>query len=397
MSESGARRLVVLLVLGLTAALSPVSIDMLAPSLPGLASDIGATAQRTELTIYAFLIGYGIAPALWGRLSDSRGRRPVMFCGMLIYCLSTVACLFADSPGQLIILRGIQGLGAAAGATMARAIVRDIYGAAGTTRGMATMISFMAIIPMFMPLLGGIIAQYFSWQACFVAMAVIGLVGVGTYAVLVPETLPVALSKRFPADNPILTILGNKVFIQHGLCNMFCIATLVLFGANFAFILAQDYQFNSSQSGLVLALFNGSIALGTYLVWPLMPRLGAHRCILTGGILCSLGWATIALLAGTGRPEITWLAMPLIAAALGCGLIIALCSGGALAPFSRNSGTASSIYLLVQSFGASGLSFAVGLLLPKQFLPIALALAGFGLLATVSKLLIREAGADQGI
>ncbi len=120
MSESRTRRFTILLVLSVTAALAPVSMDILAPSLPRLSDDIGATAQRTELTIYAFLVGYGLAPSLWGRLSDSVGRRPVMFVGMLIYCLSSVACAFTDSLDQLIALRSIQGVGAAAGATMAR-------------------------------------------------------------------------------------------------------------------------------------------------------------------------------------------------------------------------------------------------------------------------------------
>ncbi len=392
MSESRTRRFTILLVLSVTAALAPVSMDILAPSLPRLSDDIGATAQRTELTIYAFLIGYGLAPSLWGRLSDSVGRRPVMFVGMLIYCLSSVACAFTDSLDQLIALRSIQGVGAAAGATMARAIVRDIYGATGTTRGMATMISMMTVIPFIMPLLGGLIARQFSWEACFTAMTLIGFMGAVTYWILVPETLPAATSKTPPAAISILAIIGNRVFAQHAMCNMFCIATLVLFGANFSFILAQEYQFDSARNGLALALLNGSIALGTYLVWPLMSRFGAHRSILIGGALCTLGWLTIALQASSAQPAILQMAIPLVVACLGCGIIMALCSGSALSPFSHNSGTVSSIYLLIQSLGASGISFATGQLLPKQLLAMTIVATCCGALALASKLLIRDDG-----
>lgn len=392
MTQSRAREFSILLVLAIAAALSPVSIDMLAPSLPQLSQDIGASAARIELTIYAFLIGYGLAPSLWGRLSDNVGRRPVMFAGMSIYCLSCIACIFASSADQLILLRVVQGVGAAAGATMARAIVRDIYGAAGTTKGMATMISMMAVIPFFMPLVGGVIARLFSPAACFAAMALIGFVGVVAYWVLLRETRPVVTQKMLPVDKGIFIILRNRVFAGHTLCNMFSIATLVLFSANFSFILAQDYQFDSTRSGMALALFNGSIALGTYLVWPLMPRLGAHRSILLGGTLCTLGWLAIALQAIAGQPAILMLAGPLVVACLGCGIILALCSGGALAPFSNNSGTASSAYLLVQSIGASGISYVAGQLLPKQLLAMAIATTCCGAMAILSKLLI---GSDE--
>jgi DHA1 family bicyclomycin/chloramphenicol resistance-like MFS transporter len=361
---------------------------MLAPSLPQLSQDMGVSAARIELTIYAFLVGYGLAPALWGRLSDSIGRRPVMFVGMVIYCLSCIASIYAPGIDELIVLRVVQGVGAAAGATMARAIVRDIYGAGGTARGMATMISMLAVIPFLMPVVGGMIARQFSPEACFAAMALVGLAGAFAYWILVPETLPVTNKKAGGAGGNILSIIGNRVFAGHALCNMFSIATLVLFGANFSFILAHDYQFDSAQSGIALALFNGAIALGTYLVWPLMPRLGAHRSILLGGSLCTLGWLAISAQAWMGLPAIGMLAGPLVVACLGCGIIMALCSGGALAPFSTNSGTASSVYLLLQSIGASGISYAAGQMLPKQLLAMALATTCCGAMAVVAKLLL---------
>jgi MFS transporter, DHA1 family, multidrug resistance protein len=387
-SDSRARQFFVLLVLGVTAALSPVSIDMLAPSLPRLSQDIGASAARTELTIYAFLIGYGLAPAVWGRLSDSVGRRPVMFVGMLIYCLGSLACAYAESLWHLIVLRGIQGIGAAAGATMARAIVRDLYGATGTARGMATMISLMAVVPFFMPLLGGVVARQFSWEACFAAMMLLGFMAVSAYAILVPETRPTVDIHASPAPGRVASVIGNPVFAQHTLCNMFCIAVLVLFGANFSFILADAYGYGSAESGVALALFNGSIAAGTYLVWPLMPGLGAHRSILLGCTLCAVGWLVVGLQAYMGSTGIIGLAVAMVTACLGSGIVMSLCSGSALAPFSHNSGTASSIYLLVQSAGASGISYVAGQMLPKQLYVMALAMACCAVLALLSKILI---------
>ena len=388
----------VLMVLALAATLAPVSIDMLTPALPGIAGDMGASPQKIELAIYSFLVGYGVAPSLWGGWSDRIGRRPIMLIGMIIYCASSLACYAVDSPGWLIVLRLLQGIGAAAGATMARAIIRDIYGGGGTTRGMARMLSFMSVVPVLMPLLGGYMARVFSWQACFVAMATLAAVSVLAYFFMVGETRPRFAAGEATSSASVWFIVANPVFAQHAVCNMFMITTLVLFGVNYSFLGAELFGFDSAQSGQTLALFNGSIALGTYLVWQLMARFDAHTSILIGACLCAGSWLLVVGLAMLGWVSV-WLFAPLISvAALGCGVIMALCSGGALVPFSHNSGSASSAYLMLQSIGSVAISMAIGLMLPKGLLPITVAIAACAVCAILAKILFRylEASTSAG-
>ncbi len=388
MPRHRARQLITLIVLALTAVMSPVSMDMLTPSLTGMSSKLGASPQVVELTLYSFLIGYGVSPSLWGILSDRLGRRPVMFIGMLIYTASSLGGAIVEDAGGLVALRFIQGVGGGAGATVARAVVRDIYGASGTTRGMAQMISIMAIVPFLMPLLGGVLASIFSWRACFLAMAAIGATSLCAYYFLVPETLPV-VGTREEVENPsVIDILVHPVFARYAFTNMFCISILVIFGANFAFITGNLFAFDSSHNGLVLAIFNGSIAVGTYMAGWLMSWLGPRSAVLTGAVVCTLGWLLVASAAGTGSPTPLGLAPMLILGGIGSGTIIALCSGAALTPFAHRSGTASSVYLLLQSSGSALVSLLVGLWLPKALLPIAAAMAGCGCLAIMVQLLL---------
>lgn len=389
MSNSQSRQLVVLAVLALTATLSPVSMDILTPSLPGLSTGLAASPQIIELNLYSFLIGYGIAPSLWGPLSDRMGRRPIMFAGMVVYCVSSFAGALADDAQTLILIRFVQGMGGGAGATVARAVVRDIHGEAGTTRSMAHMISLMSVVPFFMPMAGGFLASAFSWKACFIVMGLIGGISLAAFMILVPETRPRG-SEVTGEHIPFMRILTHRTFAGHAVSNMFCISTLVIFGANFSFILEQEFGFSSGENGLVLSMFNGSIALGTYVVWWLMKRMGAHQAILTGGLASSLGWLGIGLLTALGYAQASLLMPMLVIAAGGCGVIMSLCSGGALTPFSRNSGTASSLYLLLQSAGACLVSFSVGLLLPKELLAISLATSACAAMAVVSKIALSE-------
>ena len=391
MPPSAVRQFTILVVLALAATLAPVSMDMLTPTLAGMAADMRASPQTIELCLYSFLIGYGVSPSLWGALSDRTGRRPVMFAGMCLYTVSSVACALIDDAGVLVGVRFVQGLGAGSGATMARAIVRDMYGEAGATRGMARMMSLIAVVPMFMPLVGGLLAELVGWKACFVFMSAIGLASVTAYYLLIPETRPRHDPGTVLPQISLGRILRNPVFAQHAVCNMFSITTLVIFGANFAFITSNQFQLDSSANGIVLALLNGAIALGTQLVWLLMPRFEAHRSIVIGATSCAAGWLAVALLARTGHASLALIAPALILAAAGSGVIMSLCSGAALAPFTHNTGTASSLYLLLQSAGSSAISLAVGLYLPKQLLPIAGALAVCGCLAVLSKIVLSRA------
>lgn len=385
MSFSRGQRLLVLITLGVTAALAPVSTDLLAPSLPQMTEDFHSTPQNLERTIYSFLLGYGLAPYVWGRLSDNFGRKPIMLAGMAMYCTTSVLCALTANAEQLIMLRFIHGASAAAGATVSRAIIRDIYGEAGATKGMAKLVSVMAAMPLFMPLLGGAITEFSSWEMSFIAMAVIGVLGMSVYWLFVPESLPPKSQNSAPARISVLVILRNPRFNEHVICNTFCIATMVLFGANFSFILANDYQFNSVDIGIAMAVFNGAIALGTQLVWLLMPRYGAHRSILIGGALCAIGWLTISTQAIGSLPAISAITAPMIVSCLGCGIVIALCSGSALSKFKHGIGTASSIYLLIQSVGASGISFMAGELLHKDLFSMSTAAAGCGIAAVATK------------
>jgi DHA1 family bicyclomycin/chloramphenicol resistance-like MFS transporter len=390
MSDSRTREFIVLCVLALTAVLSPVSMDMLTPSLPGMAATLQTSPQIVELTLYSFLIGYGVAPSIWGVMSDRLGRRPVMFIGMSIYLLSSVACALVHEPGTLVALRFIQGIGGGAGATVARAVVRDIYGAMGTTHGMARMISLMAIVPFLIPMLGGVLASTLSWQACFAAMSLMALASIAAFLYLVPETRPEIVDGENREHPSLIAIVTHPTFAEHAVSNMFCISILVLFGANFSFITANQFQFDSTSNGLVLALFNGAIALGTYLAGRLMSRWGTHRAIVGGAVACLLGWLGVVSV-GTGEsPVAATLAPFLMLSAGGCGIIMALCSGAALTPFTHRSGTASSLYLLIQSAGSCAISLAVGLALPKELVPIGLSMAACAGLAVASKALLHR-------
>src|SRR5476649_3085029 len=106
------RRLILLL--GALAACGPLSIDMYLPSLPALAASFGTTAAAAQITLTSFMLGFSLGMLLYGPLSDTYGRRPVLLGGIIMYALASVACALSFSIGSLVTFRFVQALGAGA-------------------------------------------------------------------------------------------------------------------------------------------------------------------------------------------------------------------------------------------------------------------------------------------
>jgi MFS transporter, DHA1 family, multidrug resistance protein len=123
------RRAVV--ILGALSAFGPLSMDMYLPGLPSLTRDLGSSTSAGQLTLTGCMVGIAIGQVIAGPLSDSLGRRRPLVAGVAAYTAASLVCAVAPSIGVLIVVRVVQGLAGGAGVVIARAIVRDLYAAAG--------------------------------------------------------------------------------------------------------------------------------------------------------------------------------------------------------------------------------------------------------------------------
>ena len=76
---------VLLILLALLSAFTPLSIDMYLPALPTIAADLGATSGDIQLTLSAFMIAFGLGQIFYGPAGDRFGRRPVILVGLAVY------------------------------------------------------------------------------------------------------------------------------------------------------------------------------------------------------------------------------------------------------------------------------------------------------------------------
>ena len=101
---------VVLTALILAGTAAMMSTHLYTPSLPHLADVFHTSPAVVKLSLSFNALAFGFSQLIHGPLSDRFGRRPVMLGGMTFFILFSLACAFAQSLNQLIVVRVFQGM-----------------------------------------------------------------------------------------------------------------------------------------------------------------------------------------------------------------------------------------------------------------------------------------------
>src|SRR6266851_3462686 len=129
---------VMLLMLVVMTGVAPISLYILVPALPVLATNFGRDISIAQMTVSLYMVGIACSQLIMGPLSDKFGRRPVLLAGLALMVAASVACIFAETLPQLIAARFFQALGGATGMVVSRAIFYAItIGAIAVAIGIA--------------------------------------------------------------------------------------------------------------------------------------------------------------------------------------------------------------------------------------------------------------------
>jgi MFS family permease len=110
----------------LAGCFSPLSSNIYFPAIDTISNDLGISASLVSLTITVYMVVQGIAPSLFGALSDSCGRRLTFAISLTIYTAANLALAFTSSYPMLMALRGLQAAGSAATISISAGVIADI-------------------------------------------------------------------------------------------------------------------------------------------------------------------------------------------------------------------------------------------------------------------------------
>ncbi|MGN6160543.1 MAG: MFS transporter [Marmoricola sp.] len=147
-------------------------------ALPSMMTTAGLSVdqiQRAAPIISGFLLGYVAILPLIGRISDLRGRRPVLVASLLIFALGSLITALATSLGVLVAGRFLQGLGAGGLVPATLALVADLYPVERRAVPLGIVSAVQEIGSVIGPLFGALILAVSDWQTIFWANLAMGL------------------------------------------------------------------------------------------------------------------------------------------------------------------------------------------------------------------------------
>ena len=371
-------------------AFPPMAIDQYLPALPAIGRDLGASPGAVQATLSAFFIGFSAGQLICGPLSDRFGRRLPLVAGIVLFIAASIACAVSPSVGVLTASRLIQGLGAAAGSVIGRAMVRDLYEGAEAARILSLMMLVMSVAPLAAPVLGGYLTVAFGWASNFWALALFGLLCLAGLLLGLPESLPP--ERRHPASlGKVLanyaSLLATRRFVSYALSSGLAFSGYFAYVAGSPFVFIGLYHVPVSLFGYLFGLNVVGMMAGSLINTRLVGRVGVDRMLGWGlGVAAAAGVGLVAC-GATGAGGLPGLFAAIFLYVAVQGLISANAMAGALAVRPDLAGTAAAL-AGVSSFALGALAAAlVAFLSNGTALPMAGAMAAAGLAALLVRVL----------
>lgn len=383
-----------IVVLAASSALGPAAMQILLPALPTIKDDFAVSNDVAQLTLSLSMLAIALGTLCYGPLSDKYGRKPIMLLGLSITFLGSLFCLLADTITLLILGRFVQAFGGAVGLVLARAIVRDVYGASEAARVIATLVMVMVVVPMLSPAIGGELMARFGWQSVFVVIAV----GSGIMFVLLQLSLPETLQESVPFEGIVAMLktfghlLSSTAFRGYALCVAFVSVVFFSFISAAPEIMVTVLGRPATEYGYYFVMIPLGFMAGNFVARHAGSSRDIDELINTGGAiaLAGIGAAILLQLAGLHHPLALFI--PIAVAVFGNGITLPNAQAAAINEFPKMAGSASGLTGFLQMFlsaiAAQGVALIFnGTVYPLLILMLVASLLSFSLfrLAMASK------------
>jgi EmrB/QacA subfamily drug resistance transporter len=191
------RREVVITFLGVMLAMFLGSLDqtVVGTAMPRIVADLGGFNQYTWVTS-AYIITSAVAIPIVGKLTDMYGRKVFYIGGLLIFTLASLGSGFSYSMGQLIIFRGIQGIGAGVMMANAFTVIGDLFPPVERGKYQGYMSAVFGVSSVIGPTLGGFLTDNLTWHWVFFVNVPLGLIIILLFLRFFPNLKPETVSHK---------------------------------------------------------------------------------------------------------------------------------------------------------------------------------------------------------
>ncbi|VAX00714.1 Multidrug resistance transporter, Bcr/CflA family [hydrothermal vent metagenome] len=345
-----------IITLALLTMVGPFTIDTYLPSFPTIEAYYQVDRLMMSQSIAIYLIAAGISTLFWGALSDSIGRKIVIYGTLILYILASIGCVLSPEFSGFLFFRMLQGIAASGGMVVGRAIVRDAFDSAQAHRVMAYVMMVFAIAPAIAPIMGGYLQDSFGWKSVFYFLVAYGAIILLMSQRILPETLR---DKDKVSFHPISVLrvycrtLKNRRFQATIFTLGLSFAGMFLYISGSPAIIFDILQLRSNSFSYLFIPMTSGIVLGSFISGKLSHHLSATRIVtIAFGIMAVASLLNIAQLYLL-QVSIFSVVAPLTLYAVGIAMHMPAITVLALDKFPQNRGSASAVQGFVQSLLAT--------------------------------------------
>lgn len=372
-------------------AMGPMAMTLFTPALPEVARTLNTTDASVKMTMTAYFGGFAFAQLVAGPISDAIGRRPVVFAFVSLFLVGTLGAVFATTVELLILSRFIQGLGASAGISISRALVRDVFEGDAASR-IINMIGLILVAgPAFGPTIGALLMTVFGWRAVFVGMFLFGVAVAALVAFGMRETVRNPDRSRLglrPLLRSYRVLLSSRYFIAAILVQAGIVGAIYTQATVLPFVMMERVGLTPTQFGLGMLLQSSGFLIGSISVRFLMPRLGGRRLVNIGMFPLALGSLAILSLLFI-EPSYLGVMAPIALFSFSNAFVMPGNTTAAMAPFPEMAGAAAAFMGFTQMF--LGMTFGtLAALFPNPVIGLALMTSLLGSVAVLAHIVARR-------
>ncbi len=257
-----------------------LTIDAILPAMATIGLDVGShdPVENQKLITMIFL-GLGIGQLMLGPLSDSFGRKPIVYFGFGLFMIASVICVVAPNLEWMLVGRVLQGVGLSAARSISISMIRDSYRGDYMAKIMSFVTAFFILVPIVAPAMGKFFLDRFGWESIFyVQLLATIMIGVWFWK-RQPETLKPDYKIKFSRH---IYLKGLKELLRHKESVAFTLVSGLITGA-FMVYLSSAQQVFEDQYGLaddfpyIFAGLAISVGISTLLNGTMVVRWGMRK------------------------------------------------------------------------------------------------------------------------
>lgn len=292
--EKGSQSEFILLMAALMSIVA-LSIDAVLPALPMIGEHLSVTdPNQNQKLITMIFLGLGFGQLIFGPISDSFGRKPIVYAGFGLFILASIICLTTRNFEMMLFGRVLQGMGLACPRTMTIAMIRDSYSGDYMAKIISIVVMVFILVPVVAPTLGQFLMVYLGWKSIFGVTLLFGIAVMLWFWLRQEETLKE--EHRIPYRLTVFKT-GTVAFFKIKPAVIYTLLSGLITGS-FMVYLSTSQQIFEKQYGLseefplIFASLAISVGFATFLNSRLVIRFGMKNLV----HLSMLGFVLVSLL-----------------------------------------------------------------------------------------------------